>query len=255
MGSSLRGVILTLSAVFFSVAIVLAICSVTSRFASASGIAITPEIHEFGKVRPGILKATFILSNPSPSEISLIDAIKSCGCTEVEFARRTIPPYGKTNLSCEFNVRGRVGEFSTTIAVLYRRTDLNSPQPATLYCGAHADVDAFVHLSPTVLTFTSGTAANKTFSIQIKSGHGKATGVESKHKAFAASLSPDGTIVTVSFDPQLWHDAYGHADVELTTTCTDETRILIPLIVTNSASALGPSASFDTQHPDKLSLQ
>jgi hypothetical protein len=73
---------------------------------------------DFGKVTEGeIVKGNFIVSNDGESDLLILDAKASCGCTVPEWPKKPIKPGESADIKFEFNTRGKKGNQTKTITL------------------------------------------------------------------------------------------------------------------------------------------
>lgn len=61
-------------------------------------------VHDFGTIRTkdGPVSCTFTLTNVSEQDIVIFEVVASCGCTDVKWTRKTIPPGGKGTITATY---------------------------------------------------------------------------------------------------------------------------------------------------------
>ena len=73
---------------------------------------------DFGKVTEGeIVKGTFIVSNKGETDLLILDAKASCGCTVPEWPKNPIKPGESAEIKFEFNTKGKIGNQTKTITL------------------------------------------------------------------------------------------------------------------------------------------
>lgn len=83
-----------------------------------SEISFTEYQHDFGKVAEGEkISYTFAFENKGTSDLVIISATTSCGCTVPKYDTKPIPPGDKGNLEVVFDTSGRSGFQTKTISV------------------------------------------------------------------------------------------------------------------------------------------
>jgi hypothetical protein len=74
--------------------------------------------HDFGKVAAGEnISYVFTFENKGTSDLVIISATTSCGCTVPKYDTKPIPPGGDGNLEVVFDTSGREGFQTKTISV------------------------------------------------------------------------------------------------------------------------------------------
>jgi uncharacterized protein DUF1573 len=72
----------------------------------------------FGKVTEGeIVKGTFVVSNKGETDLLILDAKASCGCTVPEWPKKPIKPGESADIKFEFNTKGKKGNQTKTITL------------------------------------------------------------------------------------------------------------------------------------------
>ena len=85
----------------------------------ASLISVSPDVLDFGKVRPtdSPVKLSFAIFNNSNSNIVIADIISGCGCTTTDVPKGPISPNGNITVALSINVWGRSGFFEDNVTV------------------------------------------------------------------------------------------------------------------------------------------
>jgi len=90
----------------------------SSRNSGISEIAFREYQHDFGKVAEGEnISYIFTFDNKGTSDLVIISATTSCGCTVPKYDTKPIPPGGNGNLEVVFDTSGRNGFQTKTISV------------------------------------------------------------------------------------------------------------------------------------------
>lgn len=76
------------------------------------------EVHDFGTVNEGdIVETVFVVTNSGNSDLIILDAKASCGCTVPTWSKEPIAP-GKTGeLKVKFDTSGRPNKQSKTVTI------------------------------------------------------------------------------------------------------------------------------------------
>ena len=82
-------------------------------------IFISPEVLDFGKVRPtdSPVRLDFDIANNSNSNVVITDIISGCGCAAIDIPKEPIPSHGKVTVVLSLNVWGRSGLFEDNVTV------------------------------------------------------------------------------------------------------------------------------------------
>jgi hypothetical protein len=84
-------------------------------------------VHDFGKIYQGeVVGANFSFTNTGNSNLMILDASASCGCTVPKWSKETIPPGGKGSLEVIFDSSGREGMQNKSISVSTNASNENS---------------------------------------------------------------------------------------------------------------------------------
>jgi hypothetical protein len=194
-------------------------------------VTIAPPVHDFGKVRPEVVKCTFSLTNTFPYDIQLLSVVKSCGCTTADIQAAILKPQEAATLNCAFDLKGRSGEFSTKVSVLFRRKSQLKEPVQSVDCTATALVDPWTWTEPGDLQFKAGTSSTAT--LKMKSINPKVRFVSASvdHQAFSLLSDQTNGQVTVSFDARQWRDREGFAHIDMVIEGEDPSRLSIPISV------------------------
>jgi len=83
-------------------------------------------IHDFGKIIQGeVVGTNFTFTNTGSSNLLVLDASASCGCTVPKWSKEPIPPDGKGSLEVIFDSSGREGKQNKSITVRTNASDQN----------------------------------------------------------------------------------------------------------------------------------
>jgi hypothetical protein len=89
-----------------------------SKDTGTAKIVFTEYEHSFGKVAEGEKAGyTFTFENQGTSDLVIVSATTSCGCTVPEYDKKPVHPGNKGNLEVVFNTAGRNGRQTKTITV------------------------------------------------------------------------------------------------------------------------------------------
>jgi len=84
-------------------------------------------VHDFGKIYQGeVVGTNFLFTNTGNSNLMILDASASCGCTVPKWSKEPIPPGGKGSLEVIFDSSGREGMQNKSITVRTNASDENS---------------------------------------------------------------------------------------------------------------------------------
>jgi hypothetical protein len=185
--------------------------------------------YDCGELRQGdVAEVGFTLVNRAPRPVTIRYVSKGCACSEVTMQRRSLAPNERSEVHARWHVGGRRGKTRADITIAYVEGD---GQLELLPLSMRATVKPDLEYGPDKIVF-DGHARGQW---QIKFGAateraGKVSRVYATHEAFSASLSPDGTSVTVAFDPKLWSDGLSEPSPVVETTHPHEREIRIPIV-------------------------
>jgi len=82
-------------------------------------ISVSPEILDFGKVRPtdSPIRLTFELRNDGDQSVVIDNILVGCACAFVDLPQEPIPPGGKVAVAVSVNIWGRAGLFEDDLIV------------------------------------------------------------------------------------------------------------------------------------------
>ena len=78
---------------------------VTLLLLAAPGLKFDKTVHDFGTVftTDGPQSCEFTVSNTSDEAVSILAVVSSCGCTDVQWPRESIPPGGTGKISVTYS--------------------------------------------------------------------------------------------------------------------------------------------------------
>jgi hypothetical protein len=80
--------------------------------------------YDFGKISEGeVVGINFNFVNSGNSNLIILDASASCGCTVPKWSKEPIPPRGKGTLEVIFDSSGRLGKQNKSISVRTNASD------------------------------------------------------------------------------------------------------------------------------------
>ncbi len=83
-------------------------------------------VHDFGKIYQGeVVGTNFSFTNTGNSNLMILDASASCGCTVPKWSKEPIPPGGKGSLEVIFDSSGREGMQNKSITIRTNVSDEN----------------------------------------------------------------------------------------------------------------------------------
>lgn len=89
-----------------------------SNFKGVPEITFDKEVFEFGTVNEGdVVEHSFIITNSGKSDLVIIDAKASCGCTVPTWPKNAIKPGESAPLEIKFNTLGKPNKQSKTITL------------------------------------------------------------------------------------------------------------------------------------------
>jgi hypothetical protein len=210
---------------------VLAGAAYLSEPALTTGVTLEPSTYQFGKVHPGSVECDYTLTNRFPYQIEILGAVKTCGCTVASVPTGPLKPGKAVKMHSVFDLRGRSGEFATSISVLFRRAGTGNEGASAVTCVASALVEPTIRADPGHLEFRRGIAAEAMVRLSGLTGDARAVSCSVNHGAFKASQVGNSGEFTVSFDPSLWKQDVGFATLVITTTSKEEPEVTVPISV------------------------
>jgi hypothetical protein len=82
--------------------------------------------YDFGKISEGeVVGTNFNFINTGNSNLIILDASASCGCTVPKWSKEPIPPGGKGTLEVIFDSSGREGKQNKSVSVRTNASDQN----------------------------------------------------------------------------------------------------------------------------------
>jgi hypothetical protein len=89
-------------------------------------IAFSMTSYDFGKISEGeVVGVNFNFVNSGNSNLIILDASASCGCTIPKWSKEPIPPRGKGTLEVIFDSSGRSGKQNKSVSVKTNASDQN----------------------------------------------------------------------------------------------------------------------------------
>jgi hypothetical protein len=84
-------------------------------------------VHDFGKIYQGeVVGTNFLFTNTGSSNLLILDASASCGCTVPKWSKEPVPPGGKGTIEVKFNSSGREGMQNKSITIQTNASNINS---------------------------------------------------------------------------------------------------------------------------------
>jgi hypothetical protein len=91
---------------------------VNEKQSKTSEITFSKTSHDFGKISEGeVVGTNFNFVNTGNSNLMILDASASCGCTVPKWSKEPVPPGGKGTLEVIFNSSGREGMQNKSVSV------------------------------------------------------------------------------------------------------------------------------------------
>jgi len=228
-----RNILLSVAVCFVVASIATAAASWLTRPEEDFGLVATEPILRLGQVTQTTLNETFELTNRSPEPIQILKFRKQCDCTEASLSTTELAPGETAELTCEWDTRGQRGKTTSTLLLLYGRTETRRKHSLLLTFEA-VIVPEFT-FSPAKLEFFEDEECSKTIRFETGRPEGLAlSNVNCSQRAFEASLveGENGSpVIEVAFDPALWGGDDRSFDLIAETNVEGEPRIRIPLFV------------------------
>lgn len=77
------------------------------------------QVYDFGTVDEGeMVETTFVVANSGKSDLLILDARASCGCTVPTWSREPIKPGESSELKIRFDTNGRPNKQSKTVTLI-----------------------------------------------------------------------------------------------------------------------------------------
>lgn len=84
-------------------------------------------VHDFGKIYQGeVVGTNFSFTNSGSSNLLILDASASCGCTVPKWSKEPIPPGGQGTVEVMFDSAGREGMQNKSVTIRTNTSDANS---------------------------------------------------------------------------------------------------------------------------------
>jgi len=84
-------------------------------------------VHDFGKIYQGeVVGTNFSFTNTGSSNLLILDASASCGCTVPKWSKEPIPPGGQGTVEVMFDSSGREGMQNKSVTIRTNTSDANS---------------------------------------------------------------------------------------------------------------------------------
>lgn len=186
-------------------------------------------IHDFGPVSQGEkVRCEFLLTNESENNIRINTVIPTCGCTVVEYTPELVKPSAKLRLTAEWNVGANRGATQVHITVLAQGA---SDQLQQIPLRIMGNVTPDILYDATTLEFTPSTGVKR---ITFSPGTMKSFVLKraySPHRAFKASVEPDGVTIGVTCHPEDVADLVLESFVLVETSSANEPNLKIPVML------------------------
>lgn len=84
-------------------------------------------VHDFGKIYQGeVVGTNFSFTNTGSSNLLILDASASCGCTVPKWSKEPVPPGGQGTVEIMFDSSGREGMQNKSITIQTNASEANS---------------------------------------------------------------------------------------------------------------------------------
>ena len=75
--------------------------------------------HHFGEIKQGdVVDFTFKFKNTGKSDLFILSAKASCGCTVPSYSKEPVPPGGEGKVDVQFDSHGKTGMVSKTVSLV-----------------------------------------------------------------------------------------------------------------------------------------
>jgi hypothetical protein len=215
------------SVVFFAAALGLAVASLA--FTGRSTLFVEGATYRFGRSPPRVIKHSFKVVNYLDEDVELFEIFKTCGCAKAVLERPKLKSGDSTWLHCEFDLRGRSGEYNTSVTAIFRDSRGNQ---RPLDCNITGTVDPVIEVTASQLVFGIGHPNEQEVGIKIAEPGTRIESVTANHSAFSAGFLMTSDRLRIVFDPSKWHEgATGFATLRIKTNHDFEKVIPIRLAV------------------------
>jgi len=92
-----------------------------------------PSIIDFGDIQgQNVVRGTSIIKNTTEQPIRILHVIVSCTCNDVTLRQGELLPGKTTELSVDWDIRGRMGNTAASLAIVYVLDDIQQILPVNL---------------------------------------------------------------------------------------------------------------------------
>lgn len=124
-----------------------------------------PNVRDFGTVlQAEKMSANFTLRNTSASPITIVETVRSCGCTVARFGALELGPGETTWAAMTLETGSNRGDITSTTEILYRAGGPETGPPVALTLKARVRPD--YEVSPLRLTFGPGLPNSQTLLVR-----------------------------------------------------------------------------------------
>ncbi len=89
-----------------------------NKIAGVPVISFDKEVHNFGTVNEGdVVKTSFIVTNKGKSDLLILNAKATCGCTVPTWPKKPIKPGDTAEIKVKFNTSGKPNKQSKTVTL------------------------------------------------------------------------------------------------------------------------------------------
>ena len=196
-----------------------------------------PMTIDLGSVQDEVVYAKCHVTNRSNLTVSMLDPIRSCGCTGVQMGS-IIRPRESELVTINWDLRGRAGSMRTQVILRGETSDRKS---FTVPVQIIADVTPRVSVTPKVLYFTAGKSESSVVFPTANGQELRFTRFVSSHRSISVANDPTGKYLTIAFDATAWTKDAGKVNLRFTFDLEDG-----KCVVLMSVHIRGPTVSIST---------
>ncbi len=190
-------------------------------------VELVPPVLDFGTIRPGGTEiGRFELKNAAGGPVRIVSVTTGCSCTDAKFSREPVAVGGTTVVTLGWRTFGRRGPASQGVGITYRTAD---GQTAQVVGRLTADVRPPAACQPERLEFSPVGRQRQVVKFTVDGRDAALTGAVANHPAL--SVTVDGGLATVEFDPAVEGWETGQLVVTVATGCAEEPTFGVPVRV------------------------
>jgi hypothetical protein len=200
-----------------------------------ASIEASPARIDFGSVPEGNASSRVAtIFNRGSRPISILDVVKSCGCTNTALSDTHLMPGRSVSIVVSLRPEPREKKVEGQVRVRYRVDGESEPLDTTI--SISAKVEPEFKIQPESLTFVSHQRAQQEFVlVPVVDSNLRLVGVESDNPALTCRETASHTVI-VAFDPGKWDRSLVRAHVFVRTSNATHPLEVVPVRVVQSAS-------------------